>query len=65
MISTDVTSAVSARLGASLPAGLIESLGPYLSVELLGDLADLAVDLHVRRPAATGRGQHAVTFADI
>jgi hypothetical protein len=65
VINNDVGSVVAARLGASLPAELVERLTPYLTAELLCGLADLAVDLHLRPLVRRGGWQHAVTLADI
>ncbi|HZZ46754.1 MAG TPA: hypothetical protein VFE65_07710 [Pseudonocardia sp.] len=65
MIDNSVGPAMAARLGASLPAELIDRLIPYLTAELLGGLADLATDLHLRPMVSRGGGQHAITLADI
>jgi hypothetical protein len=60
-----VAPAMIARLGAAVPADLVEQLTPYLTTELLRGLADLAVDLDLRSATPGGGRQHAVTFADI
>jgi hypothetical protein len=57
--------AVAERLGLVLPSELLDRLLPYLTPELVGGIAELALDPATAEPGRRGGCQHALTLGDI